>query len=446
LRVFINENHIIKGGVILLALLGFLTILVFLFLILTKRMSVIAALIVVPIVFGLLGGFTADLGPIMLEGIQGVAPTGIMLSFAILYFGIMNQAGLFDPIISRILRLVKGDPLKIVVGTAIVAMLAHLDGSGASSFLITIPAFLPLYDKLGMRRIVLAGIVALGVGTMNLVPWGGPTARAASALGIDASTIFNPVIPAMVVGIIWVLFVAYLLGKKERKRLGVQNIDYDYKNELSEEEKSLKRPKLFWFNLILTIIVIVALIQAWIPLPIVFMVAFAIALLVNYPSPKVQQERIASLAMSVMTVAMIIFAAGIFTGILSGTGMIDAMAESMISLIPQSLGGSMAVIFAIFSMPLSLLFTPDAFYFGVLPVISQTASAYGIEGAEMARAAILGQMTTGFPLSPLTGSTFLLVGLAGVDLGDHQRFIFKWAFGTTVVMTIVAVLIGVIPL
>lgn len=435
-----------RGGSFLLALLGFLTVLVFLILILTKRMSVIASLIVVPIVFALLGGITTDLGPVMLEGVEGVAPTGIMLSFAILYFGIMSQAGLFDPIISRVLRFVKGDPTKVVIGTAIVSMLAHLDGSGASTFLITIPAFLPLYDKLGMKRIVLAGTVALGAGVMNLVPWAGPTARAASALHIDASAIFNPVVPAVVVGIIWVLFVAYLIGKKERKRLGIQKVEYDYQNELSEEERSLKRPKLFWYNLILTIIVVIALIQTWLPLPIVFMVAFAVALLVNYPNPKVQQERIASLAPNVMTVAMIIFAAGIFTGILSGTGMIDAMAEALISLIPQSLGGSIPVIVAIFSMPLSLLFTPDSFYFGILPLISQTASAYGVEGTEVASAAILGQMTTGFPISPLTGSTFLLVGLAGVDLGDHQRFIFKWAFGTTIVMTIVAVITAAIPL
>ena len=95
-------------------------------------------------------------------------------------------------------------------------------------------------------------------------------------------------------------------------------------------------------------------------------------------------------------------------------------------------------------MPLSLLFTPDAYYFGVLPIISETAAAYGVAPAYIGSAAILGQMTTGFPLSPLTASTFLLIGLAGVELADHQRFMLKWAFGTTIVMTIVAVITGAI--
>lgn len=163
----------------MLALLGFLTITVFLYLILTKRVSVVVALILVPTVFALIGGFGVEIGSMMLAGIEEVAPTGVMLGFAILFFGIMNNAGLFDPLITRILKLVGGDPLKIVVGTVVIAVLTHLDGSGASTFLITIPALLPLYDRLGMSRLVLAGMVALGAGTMNMIPWGGPTVRGA---------------------------------------------------------------------------------------------------------------------------------------------------------------------------------------------------------------------------------------------------------------------------
>ncbi|WP_221567863.1 CitMHS family transporter [Alkalihalobacillus sp. TS-13] len=428
----------------MIALLGFLTIFMFLALILTKRVSVIVALILVPMIFALIGGFGKELGALMLEGITGVAPTGIMLGFAILYFGVMNNAGLFDPVIRNVLKLVKGDPLKIVLGTAVITMLTHLDGSGASTFLITIPALLPLYEKMGMSRLVLAGTVALGAGTMNMVPWGGPTARAASALELTPEEIFNPLLPAMIAGLLWVLFAAYMMGKKERKRVGIKDIQYDFHQELTDEEKDMRRPKLFWFNLGLTIITIVALIKVWLPLPVVFMVSFAVALLVNYPKPDDQQNQIKTQAFGMITVVSIIFAAGIFTGILNGTGMIEEMANALVGLIPQSMGNIMAVIVAITSMPFSLLFTPDAFYFGVLPVLSETAAAYGVKSVEIARAGILGQMTTGFPLSPLTASTFLLVGLANVELGDHQKFIFKWAFGTTIIMTIVALIIRVI--
>jgi len=428
----------------MLALLGFLTIFVFLGFILTKKVSVIVSLIIVPIFFALIGGFGSEMGTFMLEGITGVAPTGIMLGFAILYFGVMNNAGLFDPLISKVLKMVKGDPLKIVVGTVVIAMLSHLDGSGASTFLITIPALLPLYNKLGMSRVVLAGMVALGAGVMNMLPWGGPTVRAATALNLEASEVFNPVIPAMIAGIIWVLFVAFIIGKRERKRLGIADIEHDLHSELSESELAMKRPKLFWFNLIFTIIVLVALIKVWLPLPIIFMLAFAIVALVNYPKPDDQMEQVRTQAVGMITVVSIIFAAGVFTGILSGTGMITAMAETLVNFIPTSTGQFMPIIVAITGMPLSLVFTPDAYYFGVLPIISETASAYGVGAASVGSAAILGQMTTGFPLSPLTASTFLLIGLAGVELADHQKFVFKWAFGTTIVMTIVAAITGAI--
>ncbi|GAB1803055.1 CitMHS family transporter [Priestia megaterium] len=431
----------------MLALLGFLIIGVFLFLIMTNRLSVLIALILVPTVFALIGGFGLEMGDMMLEGIIKVAPTGIMIVFAVLYFGLMIDTGLFNPMISKMLRLVKGDPLKVVVGTAIVTMLVSLDGDGASTFMITITALLPLYKRLKMNPLILSGVVALGAGVMNLAPWGGPTARAMTTFNADSSQLFNPVIPAMIAGIVWVLASAFWLGKKERQRLGVIELE-EHVQGFTEHAAALeaKGPRLFWFNLALTILLLIALIKVWLPLPILFIVAFAIALLVNYPNPEEQQKRLLSHANNVLIVSTMIFAAGIFTGILTGTKMIDGMASAMVSIIPESLASYLPVLVAVTSMPLSLVFTPDAYYFGVLPIISQTASNFGIDPIEIGRAAILGQMTTGFPLSPLTASTFILVGLAGVNLGDHQRFIFKWAFGTTIVMTIVALITGAITI
>lgn len=423
----------------MLALLGFLIIGLFLFLIMTNRLSVLIALVLVPTVFALIGGFGLEMGDMMLEG--------IMIVFAVLYFGLMIDTGLFNPMISKMLRLVKGDPLKVVVGTAIVTMLVSLDGDGASTFMITITALLPLYKRLKMNPLILSGVVALGAGVMNLAPWGGPTARAMTTFNADSSQLFNPVIPAMIAGIVWVLASAFWIGKKERQRLGVIELE-EHIQGFTEHAAALemKKPQLFWFNLALTILLLIALIKVWLPLPILFIVAFAIALLVNYPNPEEQQKRLLSHANNVLIVSTMIFAAGIFTGILTGTKMIDGMASAMVSIIPESLASYLPVLVAITSMPLSLVFTPDAYYFGVLPIISQTASNFGINPIEIGRAAILGQMTTGFPLSPLTASTFILVGLAGVNLGDHQRFIFKWAFGTTIVMTIVALITGAITI
>ncbi|KAB7726835.1 citrate transporter [Rudanella paleaurantiibacter] len=431
----------------MLSLLGFATIAIFLLLIITKRLSVITALVLVPVSMGLLAGFSPkELGDMILAGIKQVAPTGILLMFAVLYFGTMLDAGLFDPIIAAIIRFVKGDPLKVLLGTAVLTMIVHLDGDGTATFMIVMSAFLPIYKRLGINRLILTGIVALSVGPLHLVPWSGTSARAISTLKTDATQLFNPNIPAIVAGMAWVLFVAYRFGLQERKRLGISNLNYVHEESLTDEQRQFRRPRLFWVNALLTIGLITTLMKGWVPAPALFVSAAIIALLINYPRLPDQQKVLRSHGNNIFMVSSMIFAAGVFSGILTGGKMIDAMATSVVSLIPQQHAAWLPTLTAITSMPASLLFTPDAYYFGVVPILSQTATQFGIDPLEIGRAALLGQMTVGFPVSPLTASTFLLVGLAEVDLGDHQKFILKWAFGTTLVMTLAALLTGSIHL
>jgi citrate-Mg2+:H+ or citrate-Ca2+:H+ symporter, CitMHS family len=430
----------------MLSILGFCMIATFLLLVLTKRLSVIVAFVFVAVAFALIGGYSAEMGQMMLDGIIKVTPTAVMIVFAILYFGLMIDVGLFDPLIAKILSFVKGDPLKLVLATAVMTIIVGLDGDGSSTFMITISALLPLYKRLGMNRLVLACVVSLAAGVMNIIPWGGPLVRAAASLQVEIYDLFIPLIPVMIAGLLWTIVSAYILGKKERERLGV--IPPESFMALTEQaatvEVNRRDSKLFWFNLILTLVLMVLLVMEVLPIQILFATAFTIALFVNFPNPKDQQEKILSHANSFVMISTLVFAAGIFTGVFSGTGMMDAMAETVVSVIPEWLGAHLPVVVALTSIPLGFIFSPDAYYFGILPIISQTATSFGIDPAEIGRAALLGHSTTGYPLSPLVPATFILIGLVGVDFGSHQKFLFKWAFGTTIVMTITAILTGAI--
>lgn len=429
----------------MLTLLGFGMVTCFMYLIMSKRLSALLALIVVPVIFALIGGFAADMGPMMLDGIRKLAPTGVMLMFAILYFGIMIDAGLFDPIVHAILRAVKGDPLRVLIGTAVLTLAVGLDGDGSTTYMIAVSAFLPLYRRLGLNVLMLACVVMLAVGVMNLTPWGGPLARAASALHVEPSDIFLPMIPAMIVGALGVIGMAAIFGLRERQRVGIIDLsNTDHHVEHIDDHAAIRRPKLLWVNAGLTLALMTTLVIGVLPLPVLFMLGFAIALVINYPDPKMQRERIAAYADSILGVVSLIFAAGIFTGILSGTGMVEAMAESFLAVLPPTVGPYLAVITALASLPFTFFMSNDAFYFGILPVIAKVAAEYGFTAAEMARASLIGQPV--HLLSPLVASTYLLLGLIKIEFGEHQRFTLLWATGICLLMLVAAILTGAFPL
>ncbi|MBM7609679.1 CitMHS family citrate-Mg2+:H+ or citrate-Ca2+:H+ symporter [Lysinibacillus composti] len=427
----------------MLATLGFTMIIVFTYLIMSNRLSPIVALITVPIIFALFGGFVSNLGDMMLDGMKQVSSTAALLLFAILYFGVMIDAGLFDPFIRRLLTVVNGDPVKIAMGTAALALAVALDGDGTTTYMITVSALLPLYLKIGMNPLILATIAMLSLSVMSgMTPWGGPATRAIVATGVDPSKFFVPLIPLMIIGAIWVLLVAYFLGKKERNRVGLQKISIDH--VIHTGEKDVVKPTLlrWWTNLVLTAAVMVVLVKGIWPPSVIFILGFAIALMINFPKNKVQKEIIMKHAGNALIVTALVFAAGVFTGILSGTGMVTAMSNALISLIPDSLGSQLPLIVAITSMPFTFVMSNDAYYFGVLPVLAETATSFGIDPIEIARASVLGQPV--HLLSPLVASTFLLVGMISKELGEYQKYAFIGCFLTSIVLILAAVITGAI--
>ncbi|MEB8339905.1 CitMHS family transporter [Streptomyces endophyticus] len=465
----------------MLTILGFGMIATFLVLIMMKKVSPIAALVLIPALFCVLVGKGANLGDYVIAGIGDLAPTAAMLMFAIVYFGVMIDVGLFDPIVRGILKFAKADPVRIVVGTALLAAIVSLDGDGSTTFMITVSAMYPLYKRLKMSLIVMTGVAATANGVMNTLPWGGPTARAATALKVDASDIFVPMIPALAVGLLFVFALSYVLGHRERKRLGYLSLDEDvtvtetveekvlvgagsgskgtgagggsastpsYENEEGETFSGLDpnratlRPKLYWFNAVLTVVLLASMIMELLPIPVLFMLGAALALSVNYPNMTDQKARIGAHAENVLNVAGMVFAAAVFTGVLQGTGMVDHMAKWVVGGIPDWMGPHMALVTGVLSIPFTYFMSNDGFYFGIVPVLAEAGNAHGVSTLEIARASLVGQ-----PLhmsSPLVPAVYVLVGMAKVEFGDHTKFTVKWAALTALVVLGAGLLFGIV--
>ncbi|NVO16593.1 MAG: citrate transporter [Rhodoplanes sp.] len=430
-----------------LGVAGFAMIILFMYLIMSKRMTAMNALILIPIVFALcLGFYDAGLGKMMFDGVRRVAPTGIMIFFAILFFGVMIDAGLFDPIIKRILESVRGDPVRVCVGTAVLAAVISLDGDGSTTYLVTCSAMLAVHRRVGLRPIILPAIAVLENSVMNIIPWGGPTGRVLASLNVESSQVFVPMIPGMVLGTLFVCYMGYRWGLQERARLGVLDIKHEGAAVAADDDPEaakLKRPERFWFNAALVVLLMVCLIGEVLPLAILFIIGTALALMINYKN-KDQQARIAANGANATPVVTMVFAAGIFMGILADTKMVDAMAKMILAGVPESMGPHLALITALISLPGTFFMTNDAFYFGVLPVLVKAAAAYGIDAAEMGRAALIGQGA--HLLSPLVPSTYLLVGLNKVEFGDLQKFALLPAIGVSLIWLATAVALGNIRL
>ncbi|WP_329178544.1 citrate:proton symporter [Streptomyces decoyicus] len=489
----------------MLTILGFVMIATFLVLIMMKKMSPMAALVLIPALFCILVGQGAHLGDYVLKGIGDLAPTAAMLMFAIIYFGVMIDVGLFDPIVRGILKFCKADPVRVVVGTALLAAIVSLDGDGSTTFMITVSALYPLYKRLKMSLVVMTGVAATANGVMNTLPWGGPTARAATALKLDAGDIFVPMIPALAVGLVAVFALAYVLGRRERKRLGVLTLgDTRVVTEAADEEetelflvgagaggkggvpagaqrgtggagtgsdtdpdaatdsdpatgsgdhaddglqtldpqRATLRPKLYWFNAALTLALLTLLILQVMPIPVLFLIGAALALTVNFPQMKDQKARVAAHAENVLNVSGMVFAAAVFTGVLTGTGMVEHMARWLVSGIPDALGPHMGIVTGVLSIPLTYFMSNDGFYFGIVPILAEAGAAHGVAPIEIARASLVGQAL--HMSSPLVPAVYVLVGMAKVEFGDHTKFTVKWAALTSLVVLCAGLLFGII--
>ena len=261
--------------------LGALAIIgVMLAVILTNRLSPLAAMILVPIIGAAALGLGAGVPGWILAGVTKIAPVAGMFVFAILFFGVVSDAGLLAPLVGGVLRLVGRKPSRITMGTALLALLIHLDGSGAVCFLITVPAMLPLYDQLGMDRRVLACCASLAAG-VNFLPWTGPTLRASAALHIPTVQIFTPMLPVQLVGLGFVFGAAWWMGRREERRLAALPLAHAGPSDAvaagagtaSPGADTLHRPRLFWLNLAITLAVIGLMVSGVAEPAVIFMVA-----------------------------------------------------------------------------------------------------------------------------------------------------------------------------
>ncbi len=431
-----------------LAIIGFLMVFAIVALLLKGKMSPIVVLIFIPAVAALLAGFgVIEVGDFIKEGVKTTMNNAVLFIFSVIFFGVMSDVGVFDIIVDFLVKRAGANVVAITVVTAIIAVIAHLDGATATTVLITIPAMYPIYKRMNIRPHVLLCITAAGMGVMNLLPWGGPTARTATVLGMEATDLWHILIPIQIFGVITTIALGAILGVIEKKRgAGVAMAaeeSSEIKTEADAKADELKRPKLLWVNALLTIGLIVTLMFDVVTSYVVFMVFLSMALIVNFRTLKEQDARIKAHAPSALVISATMIAAGSMVGILSGTGMLEAMANVLIGIIPEALGRFIHIIFGILALPLGMMIGTDAYFYGVMPLVIEVGTKYDVTALNTALTMIIGK-NVGLMISPLVPATFLAIGLVDVELKDHIKFSFKWLFMVSLVTMIAGFVMGII--
>ena len=445
----------------ILAIFGFALIIITMILLMKGKISPVVVLIVVPTVFGLLVGYIGaltggetpidkvffTLTELIKSGVGTTMNNAVLLMFSVLFFGIMGDVGVFDVIVDALLKRAGNNVVAITVATSIIAVIGHLDGATVTTVLITIPALLPIYKRMKMRPHTLLVLTAASMGVMNLVPWGGPTVRAATVLEMDANALWMSLIPIQGVGLACALGLAVILGLAEKKRGAGYVATVDGVNsenvEVDAAKQALLRPNLVAFNAILILVLILALVFNIAQSYVLFMLALALAMIVNYPSMKMQDARIKAHAPGAILISATMLAAGAFVGIIDGTGMLEAMTNVLLSLIPGFLGKFVHIIFGIIALPLGMVTGTDAYFYGIMPLVINVGESYGVAGIDTALAMLLGKNVS-LMISPMVPATFLALGIVDVELKDHIKFSFKWLFAISLIMVFGGVVLGLI--
>ena len=462
---------------VLVGILGFLCIVAIVVTLFKSKTMPSMAFIIFPSILALIliaGGYYSidEVGKLIKGGFGSTGSTAALFVFSVLFFGIMTDAGMFDVIINKLMKFVGDNVIGVTVMTAIIALIGHLDGGGASTFLIVVPAMLPVYKKMHMRPSTLLRVAVLAMGVLNLMPWAGPTMRAASVLGIEAGQLWGKLIPVQVFGIVLCLAHAVLAGVQEKKKgAGLHGklaeaagtVDAAEEAQHQKDENEYARPKLFVFNICLTIAVIAMLVWDKFPSYFPFMLGVAAALLVNYTPIKLQKKMINRHAGPALMMCSTLMGAAVLMGILvygfnangaaaiakpgvemAKTSVVTNMAQIISMVMPAALGQHLPLVIGILSVPLALCFDTDSYFYGMLPVMIAIGASFGVEAYPIAVAMVVCRNCATF-ISPMVPATLLGIGLADVDIKDHIKCSFGYVWGFSIICMIFAAIIGLLP-
>ncbi|MCS3609552.1 SLC13 family permease [Erwinia rhapontici] len=402
--------------------------------------------IILPTVAALVCGFGfKELGEYVASGLKSVVGTATLVAFSAMFFTLMKEAGVFDVIVRFILRFVTQSTFSVLLATLVIASVCSLDGNAYATLLVTIPALLPLYEKMNISRKTLLMLVTVGVGVTGITPWGGSLNRAIAVTHLDILDVYYKLIPLQVVLFVLGVILCWYMARVENKSgSGISKEAFLVMREEMLTSKGDHNPWLLRANFVLVIATIVILVSGLVAGNFLFMIAFSLAVMINYPDAKKAQQKIKDYALTIFPVIVIFLTIGVFVGILQNTGIIKELVNELAAVLPSSLGPYLYIILAAFSVPIVILIGSDAFYFALLPLAVGLGQSFDVSPLHVTIAMLITEQI-GLLLSPVIPATHLGLGLLNLQVGEHIRHSIVKIWIMSVCALLAAVVLGIIP-
>lgn len=410
-----------------------------------KKLPMQFTLCVVPVFCALgLGYGMGDISGFILEQCnKTMQASGYLILFALIYFTMVSETGMFEILGTSMLKLFRGklNLYMMMAMTSMLAAIGMMTANVATAYLIVFPIMIPLYERFHFDKKAAMIIAQTSIAAMCFLPWGIAVVNSSVFAGVDAMELSRRLIPVSLCYIPAIVLQWIYFGMVHKKKTGIMSVDLPSGGLFAgQSENGMKRPKLFWINLMVFVLAIAALVTDLMEAYLVFMFAGIVTLLVNYPDPKDYQKLWQRAGRTFFNTIFMLIGISFFIGVFQQTGMVEAFATFLVSIFPTVLTRYLHILLAAI-MIIVIRFMPNKIYNSTYPALISVGQKFGLAGTDVI-APFVTNMTLATGSSPFTPTTSIGTGILEIDTTEYCNYSMKIQTVTNLVILLVAIVTG----
>lgn len=415
--------------------------------VITKKVPFNFVLLIVPIVCALiLGHSVEETSTFVVEQLSSMMQSAcFMLLFAFLYFQMLTEAGVFDTIVTAVTTKLghKMNVIVIMILTTLIGGFSILTGNFTPAYLITFPILVPLYKRFDFDREAAFIIAQTAMSALCFIPWGIGMAYTASSAGLDANELAAASMPWGLCFIPAIILQWIYFGLQHKKRVGTfQAVAEVETAEEKKEENPNLRPKLFWVNLIIFVIALVALGVFGIAPYFVFIVATVVTAMLNYP--KNFGEIFAKVGPMYLNILIMLIAINVYQAVFNNTGMVGAISDALMQFCPEFLLRYIHIILLLLCVVI-IYVIPFQIFNALYPIFISIGAGFGIPAVAVI-APFVCNLSLATSSTPTNSSTYTGCALTETEVQHFCKKAVPIQTVTNAVVVLTAVIFGVLQL